>query len=594
MIRKEETSDFGIKYLTPGSEIPDALRLLEYDSAAMAGQRGGIKPREPLDDFQHFEHMLDQEGSKVPFDLKNREGSWWLHPDVMSLLHMKNATPTNTAQTIVGIPDIAPVSLGSQWRNYSQSAPTEPMIESFLEHDEKIPLDNLVQLDLPMDMNRNELNEALRTMALRRINNPNNVSDPIMQNIIDKYSKGSRVPESVEDIIRTLASYRMPLSGASEGGPPISFEHDEGIAVPNLSDINVQNIIPDKWQHDNTPNDLQQLIQPYDVNRAAYPLNEEQQRNREQFGIPYLQPLDPRRVAKGDDLSGLAERINQKNKPPTFIAQNLDPKTLPCRTCGNKILSTQCPTCGRPPSLGSDMRYSEPMDLAWRLLKKDGEPWAQPQYESEMREKEKLSTKHGKMSESSLPHAREHGLDRSPLSVHYGHRGKGRLRPLTLEPEKYAQYQGQRQLRSLMGGISMPKTIMGRSPSGERDMHIPSEPAPPKQLAIQAPKVPHDVKPPKIKDMTIKSMREDISDIKKKMNYMEFNQLRRLLRRLKGKVDDREQALKAHAAPGENNETGIGDGGTTAPHGPTENIEQEEMKRESTGKMLVGPSGRTA
>ena len=271
-----------------------------------------------------------------------------------------------------------------------------------------------------------------------------------------------------------------------------------------------------------------------------------------------------------------------------------------CDNCRGKILSEPCLYCNSPasPLAGTShdnaVATGEPMELAWRLLKKDGEPWAQPQYESEMREKEKLSTKHGKMSESSLPHAREHGLDRSPLSVHYGHRGKGRLRPLTLEPEKYAQYQGQRQLRSLMGGISMPKTIMGRSPSGERDMHIPSEPAPPKQLAIQAPKVPHDVKPPKIKDMTIKSMREDISDIKKKMNYMEFNQLRRLLRRLKGKVDDREQALKAHAAPGENNEMGHRDGGTTAPHGPTENIEQEEFLGERTGRIFAAPgSGRT-
>ena len=125
-------------------------------------------------------------------------------------------------------------------------------------------------------------------------------------------------------------------------------------------------------------------------------------------------------------------------------------------------------------------------------------------------------------------------------------------------------------------------------------MRIPSEPAPPKQLAIQAPKVPHDVSPPKIKDMTIKSMRKDISTIKKKMNYMEFNQLRRLLRRLKGKVDDREQALKA-SSPGEKNEMGHRDGGTTAPHGPTENIEQEELLGERTGRLFAAPgSGRTA
>ena len=110
---------------------------------------------------------------------------------------------------------------------------------------------------------------------------------------------------------------------------------------------------------------------------------------------------------------------------------------------------------------------SEPMDLAWRLLKKEGEPWYQKPFDSEMREKEKLTQTHAKLSESSLPRSKKKtGLDRAHLSVHYGHRGKGRIRPLTLEPEKYAQYQGQRQQRALGGNIAMPKSLLGRAPSG--------------------------------------------------------------------------------------------------------------------------------
>ena len=249
-----------------------------------------------------------------------------------------------------------------------------------------------------------------------------------------------------------------------------------------------------------------------------------------------------------------------------------------------------------PSGSGQLVAMSEPMDLAWRLLKKEGEPWYQKPFDSEMREKEKLTQTHAKLSESSLPRSKKKtGLDRAHLSVHYGHRGKGRIRPLTLEPEKYAQYQGQRQQRALGGNIAMPKSLLGRAPSGERDARQPSESSPAKQLQIKEPTVRAPKGPPKIKDMTIKSMKDDIADIRKKMSYMEFNQLRRLLRRLQSKVRDREQSLKAHAAPGEINEVGHRDGGTTNPQGATENIETEEVKSENSGRMFVAPgSGRTA
>ena len=379
MLHKAETSDFGIEYLKPGNKLPDAVRMLAYDSAANVGKRGGVKGRVPLPDFQFFEEQQEL-ANKVPFDIMNRAGSWWLHPDVMSMLHMKNATPKSTAHSVIGLKDVAPVTLGSQWRNYAQSSKTEPMIETFLEHNKNIPLDQLVQLDLPLDMNRNKLDHALIEMANRRLDNPNVISDPTIHSIIDKYTKGkeNNVPESVEDIIQRLSQYDLPLSGA-DNEEDMKYDLESPIPSPDIDDDVVREIVPKRWMHDNTPYDLQQIIEPYDINSAIpFPQTGNNIMSDKEYGdydlhrLIYDQPLQPRIMRKEDDYSGFAAKINEKRENPSsnvFVHPNIDPAQLPCKACGNRILNAPCRACGRPASLGANVLTGEPMDLAFRMLK---------------------------------------------------------------------------------------------------------------------------------------------------------------------------------------------------------------------------------
>ena len=380
MLRKTETSDFGIEYLKPGKKLPDAVRMLEHDSAANVGKRGGVKGRVPLDDFQFFEEQQEL-ADKIPFDIKNRAGSWWLHPDVMSMLHMMNATPKSSAHSIIGLKDVAPVSLGSQWRNYAQSSKTEPMIETFLEHDKNIPLDQLVQLDLPLDMNRNKLDHALIEMANRRLDNPHAVSDPAMQSIIDKYSKGieNNIPQSVEDIIHTLSQYGLPMSGA-DNEENMKYNLDSPVPMPDIDSNEVRNIVPKRWMHDNTSFDLQQIIKPYDINSAIpFPqtgnnvMPDKDYDDDELHRLIYDQPLQPRPVRKEDDYSGLAAKLNENRLNPSsnvVVHPNINPANLPCSFgCHQRILQKPCHKCGRPASLGANVLTGEPMDLAFRMLK---------------------------------------------------------------------------------------------------------------------------------------------------------------------------------------------------------------------------------
>ena len=95
-------------------------------------------------------------------------------------------------------------------------------------------------------------------------------------------------------------------------------------------------------------------------------------------------------------------------------------------------------------------------------------------------------------------------------------------------------------------------------------------------------------------------VRKTLEGVRKKMDYMRFNQLRRLLRRLKNKVDDRRLKM---ADPGGIGEAGPGDGNmSTNPQGATESIQADEAQHGSrsdgaggSGKMFGRKgSGRVA
>ena len=233
---------------------------------------------------------------------------------------------------------------------------------------------------------------------------------------------------------------------------------------------------------------------------------------------------------------------------------------------------------------------SEPMADAWSSLLKEHKPWHQPQMETTpygRSKSDKISEIRGKNVASKLGHpADKGGLNEAPLALHRGHRQT--TQPISLFPEKYQQSLGRQASRRLMGGIEMPKGMQARPMQGER----PKNPAQPKP-----PKMPKEIampKEPSMKLASVGALKKDIQTVRKKMDYMRFNQLRRLLERLKGKIGDRRLKM---ADPGGVGESGPGAGNqATYPTGPTESIDGEERKEGSkspSGKKFGSNMGRS-
>lgn len=225
----------------------------------------------------------------------------------------------------------------------------------------------------------------------------------------------------------------------------------------------------------------------------------------------------------------------------------------------------------------------EPMEDAWSNLLKGHEPWHQPQMQTTpygRSKADKITDIRSKVVASKLGHPEDKGgLNEAPLSLHRGHRQT--TQPISLFPEKYQQSLGRQATRRLMGGIEMPKGMDPRPTRGERPKPV-GKPKP-----LRMPKEPSE---PSIKLASIDTLKQDVKTIRKKMDYMRFNQLRRLLRRLKNKVDDRRLKM---ADPGAIGEAGPGNGEmSTSPQGGTESIQAEEVQHGSRSDG-AGGSGRT-
>lgn len=225
----------------------------------------------------------------------------------------------------------------------------------------------------------------------------------------------------------------------------------------------------------------------------------------------------------------------------------------------------------------------EPMEDAWSSLLKEHKPWHQPQMETTPfgRSKvDKISEMRAKRVASALGHPSEKGgLNESPLALHRGHRQT--TQPVTLFPEKYQQSLGRQDVRRLQGGIEMPKGMQMRPMRGER----------PKSAGkATPPRIPKEPSEPSMKLASVDSLKQDVKTIRKKMDYMRFNQLRRLLRRLKNKVDDRRLKM---ADPGGIGEAGPGDGTmSTNPQGATSSIQADALRHENRSEG-GGASGKT-
>ena len=263
---------------------------------------------------------------------------------------------------------------------------------------------------------------------------------------------------------------------------------------------------------------------------------------------------------------------------------------------------------------GSDINTGEPMDDAWSELMKARKnlknmgsssvrPWKQPQYKIQPggADISTATSRRAKLHSRHLQPHKHRGLDKAPLSVHRSHLGIATKQPLRLFPQKYGQQMGSMQRRKWQGNI----------PSGHPSGHAMG---PETTYSPKAPKVassaglkistPSGVKlrgqnmgiKNTLKSEDMAGIKEDLSLIEKKMSYMHFAQMRRLMRKVKEALADKERRLKARVSsgPGKQRESGHMEGQdkTTRPTGATESLDIPESWGAPSTMFAARGSGR--
>jgi len=257
---------------------------------------------------------------------------------------------------------------------------------------------------------------------------------------------------------------------------------------------------------------------------------------------------------------------------------------------------------GTMPAPGGMLATGEPMDDAWSSLMKarldkvkggKDKSWSQPQFETQPGGSDITTgtSRRAKLQSRFLQPQKKRGIDQAPLSVHRTHLGVETKQPLRMFPEKYGHQMATQARRKLMGNI--PQTPAGHGVGAERS-YSPKAPksAPSGGLPLTEPRTPME----RGKSFA-KSVKEDVEEVKKKMDYLHFAQIRRLLRRLKDATERQERRLKSkdQSGPGEKGEAGHREAqnSTTRPEGATEDMENDPKNWGAPSTMFVGRgSGR--
>jgi|TARA_B100000085_G_scaffold278250_1_gene299770 hypothetical protein len=244
----------------------------------------------------------------------------------------------------------------------------------------------------------------------------------------------------------------------------------------------------------------------------------------------------------------------------------------------------------------------EPMKGAWSSLMKarldkvkgaKDKSWKQPQYETQPGGSDITTgtSRRAKLQSRFLQPHKKRGIDQAPLSVHRTHLGVETKQPLRMFPEKYGHQMATQARRKLMGNI--PQVPAGHGVGAERS-YSPKAPksAPSGGLPLTEPRTPME----RGKSFA-KSVREDVEEVKKKMDYLHFAQIRRLLRRLKDATERQERRLKSkdQSGPGNNREAGHREAqnSTTRPEGATEDMENDPKSWGAPSTMFAARgSGR--
>jgi len=257
---------------------------------------------------------------------------------------------------------------------------------------------------------------------------------------------------------------------------------------------------------------------------------------------------------------------------------------------------------GTMPAPGGMLATGEPMEDAWSSLMKarldkvkggKDKSWSQPQFETQPGGSDITTgtSRRAKLQSRFLQPQKKRGIDQAPLSVHRTHLGVETKQPLRMFPEKYGHQMATQARRKLMGNV--PQTPAGHGVGAERS-YSPKAPksAPSGGLPLTEPRTPME----RGKSFA-KSVKEDVEEVKKKMDYLHFAQIRRLLRRLKDATERQERRLKSkdQSGPGEKGEAGHREAqnSTTRPEGATEDMENDPKNWGAPSTMFVGRgSGR--
>lgn len=299
--------------------------------------------------------------------------------------------------------------------------------------------------------------------------------------------------------------------------------------------------------------------------------------------LPHLQISVPEPAPEMPPMMPPMEEEDEEGMPPGVenpMAADLNGMTGMPDT-GNLSIGN---ATGTMPAPGGMLATGEPMDDAWSSLMKarldkvkggKDKSWSQPQFETQPGGSDITTgtSRRAKLQSRFLQPHKKRGIDQAPLSVHRTHLGVETKQPLRMFPEKYGHQMATQARRKLMGNI--PQTPAGHGVGAERSYN-PKAPksAPSGGLPLTEPKAPME----RGKSFA-KSMREDIEEVRKKMDYMRFSQIRRLLQQLKDATERQERRLKAakQGGHGNNREAGHREAqdSTTRPEGATEDMEND-------------------
>lgn len=300
--------------------------------------------------------------------------------------------------------------------------------------------------------------------------------------------------------------------------------------------------------------------------------------------LPHLQISVPKPTPEMPPMMPpMEEEEDEEGMPPGVqnpMAADLDGMTGMPDT-GNLSIGN---ATGTMPAPGGMLTTGEPMHDAWSSLMKarldkvkgaKDKSWKQPQYETQPGGSDITTgtSRRAKLQSRFLQPHKKRGIDQAPLSVHRTHLGVETKQPLRMFPDKYGHQMATQARRKLMGNI--PQTPAGHGVGAERSYN-PKAPksAPSGGLPLTEPRAPTE----RGKSFA-KSVREDIEEVRKKMDYMRFSQIRRLLQQLKDATERQERRLKAakQGGHGNNREAGHREAqdSTTRPEGATEDMEND-------------------